>query len=106
MDLYGILERIKAKGYYPVLAHPERYVYMKEKEYRTLKTMSVRFQLNLLSLTDAYGKHAREKAEWLLNGNFYEISGSDIHNIGMCKSLLSKKINTSSVYLQNCIKGL
>lgn len=28
MNLYETLERIKSKGYYPVLAHPERYVYM------------------------------------------------------------------------------
>ena len=28
MDLGGILKRIKSKGFFPVLAHPERYVYM------------------------------------------------------------------------------
>ena len=28
MGFNNILLRIKAKGYYPILAHPERYVYM------------------------------------------------------------------------------
>ena len=28
MDLHGILKTVKGKGYYPILAHPERYLYM------------------------------------------------------------------------------
>ena len=39
MGLNNILLRIKAKGYHPVLAHPERYVYMGESDYRQLKEM-------------------------------------------------------------------
>lgn len=66
MGLNNILLRIKAKGYIPVLAHPERYTYMNEKDYWRLKGMNVRFQLNLLSLVGAYGPEVRGKAEWLL----------------------------------------
>lgn len=33
MDMDSILLRIKQKGFYPVLAHPERYVYMGKKRY-------------------------------------------------------------------------
>lgn len=47
MGLNNILLRIKSKGYVPVLAHPERYVYMDENNYRALKDMNVLFQLNL-----------------------------------------------------------
>ena len=39
MNLYETLECIKSKGYYPVLAHPERYVYMGNRDYRRLKEM-------------------------------------------------------------------
>lgn len=60
MGLSNILFRIKAKGYYPVLAHPERYVYMSESDYRQLIDMGVKFQLNLFSLTGAYGKQQKE----------------------------------------------
>ena len=49
MDLHGILNTIKGKGYYPILAHPERYLYMKMDDYAPLKKMGVRFQLNLAS---------------------------------------------------------
>ena len=44
MGLNNILLRIKSKGYVPVLAHPERYVYMDAGDYRQLKEMNVMFQ--------------------------------------------------------------
>ena len=43
---------------------------MNENDYRQLKEMKVKFQLNLFSLVDAYGIEARKKAEWLLKNNF------------------------------------
>ena len=33
MGLLSILQRIQKKGYYPLLAHPERYEYMQKKDY-------------------------------------------------------------------------
>lgn len=80
MGLSDILLRIKAKGYHPVLAHPERYVYMGESDYQQLKSLDVKFQLNVLSLADAYGDHVRRKAEALLNGNMVNLYGTDIHH--------------------------
>ena len=79
MDLYGILESIKRKGYYPILAHPERYLYMKTTDYAPLKKMGLRFQLNVASLTGGYGEDAVKKAKKLLNDGSYDYIGSDIH---------------------------
>ena len=79
MDLHGILETVKGKGYYPILAHPERYLYMKMSDYEPLKKMGVRFQLNLASLAGAYGKDALKKAQKLLKDEAYNFIGSDIH---------------------------
>lgn len=79
MDLHGILETVKGKGYYPILAHPERYLYMKMNDYAPLKKMGVRFQLNLASLAGAYGEDALKKAQKLLKDNAYNLIGSDIH---------------------------
>ena len=42
MGLNNILLRIKAKGYIPVLAHPERYTYINETDYWRLKGMNVK----------------------------------------------------------------
>lgn len=81
MNLYDILERIKAKGYYPVLAHPERYVYMEKADYQQLKELGVKFQLNLPSLYGLYGKHVQEKAEQLKKKAFYDYVGTDIHSV-------------------------
>ena len=49
MDLHGILDKIMHKRLRPILAHPERYVYMDKAEYRTLKEMGIKFQTNITS---------------------------------------------------------
>ncbi|WP_297604881.1 CpsB/CapC family capsule biosynthesis tyrosine phosphatase [uncultured Alistipes sp.] len=81
MDLYGILERIKASGYHPLLAHPERYVYMSDRDYRKLKALGIKFQLDLFSLGDRYGKRAKDKARLMLQNDLYDIAGSDLHRV-------------------------
>lgn len=86
MDLQEILRRIKSRGYVPVLAHPERYMYIARAEYAQLKAEGVEFQLNLPSLSGLYGKHARAKAEWLRRRGFYEYMGTDVHNLHMAES--------------------
>lgn len=81
MDLGGILKRIKSKGFFPVLAHPERYVYMGKGMYKMLKQEGILFQLNLSSLAGAYGVEAQKKARWLLKKQYYDMAGSDLHSI-------------------------
>lgn len=80
MDMDAILRRIKQKGIYPMLAHPERYVYMNKERYKELKNNGIRFQLNLSSVAGAYGSDAKDKARWILKQNFYNIAGSDLHS--------------------------
>ena len=92
VDLYGMLERIKSAGYYPVLAHPERYLYMSPADYRKLKQAGIEFQLNLPSLTGLYGKTAQKKAEALHKHNLYNYSGTDLHSIRQLKTIISKTI--------------
>ena len=82
MGLNNILLRIKAKGYYPVLAHPERYVYMGKGEYLQLKSMNILFQLNLLSIWGGYGKAVQKRAKSLQKQGVYDFIGTDLHNIG------------------------
>ena len=80
MDLDSILRRIKQKGLYPMLAHPERYVYMGKDRYKALKENGIRFQLNLSSLAGGYGSEAKDKANWILKQGYYNIAGSDLHS--------------------------
>lgn len=100
MGLDRILSQIKANGYTPVLAHPERYVYMGEDYYRRLKELNVRFQLNLLSLTGLYGTEAKMKAMWLSRNGFYGLAGSDIHRLTVWDAAIDRKVRKSVLSFQ------
>ena len=57
-DLENIIYNLQLKGYHPILAHPERYLFMDEKDYDHLKQFGCKYQLNLMSLSGQYGKRA------------------------------------------------
>lgn len=80
-DLLGRLRELQKKGYNPLLAHPERYRYMKKEDYKELIRMGVRFQLNLPSIVGYYGNTAQEKASWLLSHDMYSVVGTDCHKV-------------------------
>ena len=82
INLYELLFEIQLKGYKPVLAHPERYNFYHTdfKSYYKLKQAGCLFQLNLLSLTDQYGKGVQKTSEKLLKENLYDFVGTDTHH--------------------------
>lgn len=86
-SLYEIIFEIESEGYIPILAHPERYGYFSIKDYNELKERGCLFQMNLLSLTDSYGKQAKMVAELLLKENMYDFIGSDIHGMNMLEAI-------------------
>ena len=88
ISLYETLRQIKSRGYIPILAHPERYMYMDEEDYYRLKEEGVKFQLNLFSLEGLYGQYVCEKAKWLKRKEFYDYIGTDIHNKQIIKQFL------------------
>lgn len=90
-DLHDKLIRLKKAGYFPVLAHPERYMYMHESDYKELRGMGVRFQLNLASLGGGYGGLVKKKALSLLKQQAYNYSGSDLHRIETLEVILDVK---------------
>lgn len=90
VGLQNILLRIKAKGYYPVLAHPERYIYMDDAFYKNLKSLGIQFQLNFPSLAGLYVDEVRKKAERLLKKGMYDLAGTDLHRIGMLEYMTQK----------------
>lgn len=89
MDWENILFEIQSYGYVPVLAHPERYLYLTSKELEKIKNKGIKLQLNLLSLAAYYGKPAYKMAVSLLEKQLYDFVGTDLHNEKMCA-----KINT------------
>ena len=83
MHLYDILLAVREAGYQPILAHPERYVYMEMRDYERLHGLGIKFQLNLFSQTGRYGKHVIKKMEQLQQRHYYSYVGTDLHRIAM-----------------------
>ena len=87
-----LLERIRERGYTPVLAHPERYQYMDMEHYRHLHQLGIIFQLNVPSLTGAYGEEAMLKSKQLLDLGWYQRLGMDIHSYHFLDAFLRSRI--------------
>lgn len=98
MDLLSMLKQVQSKGYFPLLAHPERYEYMEVRDYKALKQENISFQLNIPALAGVYGKRAQEKAETLLKAGMYECTGCDIHSIVFYQRLLHSDIRKGVIY--------
>lgn len=90
MNMTRLLEQVLGKGYFPVLAHPERYRYMDELDYKRLKEMGILFQANYFSLVGGYGNTARKKLEWLLKKDMIDLMGSDLHRHQVLVNLVEK----------------
>lgn len=78
-NLFSII----AKGYQPVLAHPERYTYFYSDPsvYKKLADGGCEFQVNILSLTGYYGENVFKMAKWLMKNSLITFLGTDAHKI-------------------------
>ena len=74
------IKRLLDMGYQPVLAHPERYLYLTLERYNSLKEAGALFQRNIGSLEGLYGEAVSVRAEALLAENLYDLQGTDLHN--------------------------
>lgn len=90
MAMDATLSRIREAGYFPVLAHPERYVYMEKRDYLRLREEGLLFQVNLPSLVGAHGERARAKAEWLIEHGLADILGTDLHRLSVFEDIIGK----------------
>ena len=81
-DLKDILFKLQIKGYQPVLAHPERYLYLNSSKgfYDELKDAGCLFQVNLLSLSSYYGRGVTDLAHYLIKKNYVSLLGTDLHH--------------------------
>lgn len=95
--LNNIFLRIKSHGYIPVLAHPERYLYMNEEDYEELKYQGVLFQLNLPSLMGMYGRVVEKKARFMLEHKMYSFCGLDLHSAASLGQLLHRSMNMNDI---------
>lgn len=95
MHLFETLEAIKRKGYFPLLAHPERYNYINDfATYRRMRDMGVLFQVNLMSVCGHYGPMVRDKALKLIDEGMVNRFGSDLHRREHLHVIKHMKVNS------------
>ena len=89
MSLKDILFDMQMQGYQPVIAHPERYIYLERNKefYEELKDIGCLFQLNLLSLGNYYGKSVHNLTQHLVKKGYYNLIGTDLHNLHQLEEL-------------------
>lgn len=94
-NLYDLLEDIASAGYRPLLAHPERYMYMSRTDYARLHDMGVELQFNIVSAAGAYGPEVQARAESLLRNGYYSYAGNDMHSLRSTRACLERPIKAS-----------
>jgi len=95
-SLKDILFDMQMQNYQPVIAHPERYIYLEKNKdfYEELKDIGCLFQLNLLSLSGYYGKSPQILAEHLIKKGYYDLIGTDLHGFRHLEALNNPVILT------------
>jgi len=103
-----IYEILKA-GYKPILAHPERYTYFASspEKYHKLREAGLKFQINVNSTDDFYGKKTKVAVKYLIDNGLVDFVGSDTHRPNYVEAL-EKSINSKifkSIEEKNIIKN-
>jgi tyrosine-protein phosphatase YwqE len=93
------IQKIARHIYFPILAHPERYLYLHGnlKKHNEYKNQGLHYQLNLLSLSKYYGKEVQQMAFRLLKEGMINFIGSDVHNMNQLKLLKNLTVSKKTL---------
>lgn len=107
LNLFDIIFHLQINGYYPILAHPERYRYLfhKKSNFHKLKKSGCLFQMNFNSIIGYYGEDVRKISEYLLSQNMVDFIASDIHNKNHINMIVEKKIKLKNINI-NKLEGI
>lgn len=99
-NLDELLFQLQLKGFKPILAHPERYIYYHKQKniYTTMHSNGCEFQVNLLSFSGYYGKEVKEVAFWLAEQGYVDFLGTDLHHMNHVQAI--SKFLTTKEYLK------
>jgi len=94
---------LRASGYQPVLAHPERYTYLygRFEELERIRESGVLLQVNLNSLAGYYSSGAQRVAEKLIDAGLVDMVGTDAHNVKHTTTLRTKVLTAN--YLRKAL---
>jgi len=98
LDLKQFIFLATTKGYKPVLAHPERYLYLYDNiaKLQDLLDRGVLFQLNISSITGYYSKQVQQLAFKLIDRGWVHLLGSDCHHLQ--QAMLTEKAREMRYY--------
>lgn len=93
---------VRLLGLTPILAHPERYLYLADNlhKFEKYSIAGAKFQLNLLSLSGVYGKTSMTIMDYLFQNAMYSYVGTDLHTLTQWE-----RIRTSQVPYKYAIAG-
>lgn len=94
-----VLYKLQLKEYQPILAHPERYSFYLDNfdTYYAIKKQGVKFQLNMLALTEHYGSKIQKTAKRLLKEGMYDYIGIDTHRLEHLEKAEKIKISSKQI---------
>ncbi len=103
-QLEEVIFELNTRNYIPVLAHPERYIYMHTKglnAYEKLKNQGALLQVNLLSPIGYYSKPIQKVAQELIKYGWIDLVGTDMHNARHLDALRTSFSNKHIIELLN-----
>ena len=91
---HEVIFQLQHYGYTPILAHPERYIFLSDnfQNFYKMKKYGCKFQINLLSTVGLYGKNIANICDKLIKENIVDYVGSDIHSMKHIKAFDKKLI--------------
>lgn len=81
--------QLRTKGYRPILAHPERYLYLADDldRYARFRELGALLQVNILSLVGHYGPEIKKLGWQLIKNDLADLLGTDCHHTGHVEKL-------------------
>lgn len=99
--VFDYIFQLRSKGYHPIIAHPERYIYYAQEfeKYEQFKDRGCLLQMNILSLVGYYGKPVQQNAMRLVKEGLVDLIGTDLHKDRQLQALKAGLSNTKLVKL-------
>ncbi|MDR2292301.1 MAG: hypothetical protein LBE11_02370 [Prevotellaceae bacterium] len=100
-DLDDIIKKLCAKGYKPIIAHPELHHYLRYdwKMIADLKGQGCLFQINLINMAGCFGDDVIVAAENLLRSKTYDLVGTGAHSRKQLQ-LISEQVLQNKDYVK------
>lgn len=98
-NIEQVLFELTMAGIVPVIAHPERYLYLAFSldTFERYHDMGAEFQMNLLSLSGAYGPASMRILKYINEKGWYSHYGTDAHHLSTIHSISTMRFDASLV---------